>query len=88
MERLLRRHITSLPDATGARSIRLIGSKTLLALWLGLTIVVLGAVAPMLQAYFLPLTLRLVHGTEIAISSLLQGLVYAWLLWVEFKKVG
>lgn len=64
------------------------GSRGSLALWLGLTIVVLGAVAPMLQAYFLPLTLRLVHGTEIAISSLLQGLVYAWLLWVEFEKVG
>ncbi len=64
------------------------GTRASLALWLGLTIVVLGAVAPMLEAYFLPLTLRLVHGTEIAIDSLLQGLVYAWLLWVEFKKVG
>ena len=64
------------------------GSRSSLALWLGLTIAVLGSVVPMLQAYFLPLTLRLVHGTEIAISSLLQGLVYAWLLWVEFKEVG
>jgi len=64
------------------------GSRSSLALWLGLTIVVLGAVAPMLQAYFLPLTLRLVHGMEITIDSLLQGLVYAWLLWVEFKEGG
>jgi len=64
------------------------GSRASLALWLGLTIVVLGAVPPMLEAYFLPLTLRLVHGTEISISSLLQGLVYAWLLWVELKQLG
>jgi hypothetical protein len=64
------------------------GSRASLALWLGLTIVVLGAAAPMVEAYFLPLTLRLVHGAEISISSLLQGLVCAWLLWVEFKKVG
>jgi len=64
------------------------GSRGSLALWLGLTIAMLGSVVPMLQAYFLPLTLRLVHGIEIAISSLLQGLVYAWLLWVEFKKAG
>lgn len=63
------------------------GSRRSLALWLGLTIVVLGSIVPMLQAYFLPLTLRVVHGLEITIDSLLQGLVYAWLLWVEFKKV-
>ncbi|MFQ6059529.1 MAG: hypothetical protein ACE5MB_11695 [Anaerolineae bacterium] len=51
-----------------------------LAFWLGMTIAVLGAVTPMLQAGWLPLTMRLVHGLEITADSIVHGLIIAWLL--------
>lgn len=51
-----------------------------LAFWLGMTLVVLGSVAPMLQATWWPLTMRVVHGLEIAADSIVHGILIAWLL--------
>jgi len=55
-------------------------SRRSLALWLGMTIAVLGAVAPMLQASWFPLTMRLVHGLEITADSIAHALIIASLL--------
>lgn len=57
-----------------------------LALWLGMTIAVLGAVTPMLQASWFPLTMRLVHGLEITADSIVHGFIIAWLLGTESTK--
>ena len=51
-----------------------------LAFWLGMTIAVLGAVTPMLQASWFPLTMRVVHGLEITADSIVHALIIAWLL--------
>jgi len=51
-----------------------------LAFWLAMTIAVLGAVTPMLQAGWFPLTMRVVHGLEIAADSIVHALIIAWLL--------
>ncbi len=45
-----------------------------------MTIGVLGAVAPMLQASWFPLTRRLVHGWEITADCIGHALIIAWLL--------
>jgi hypothetical protein len=59
-------------------------SRLCTAFWLAVTIAVLGAVTPMLQASFFPLTMRLVHGLEIMADSILHALAIAWLLgWPE-----
>ena len=55
-------------------------SRRSLAFWLGMAIAVLGAVTPMLQASWFPLTMRLVHGLEITADSIVHGLIIAWLL--------
>ncbi|HEY63473.1 MAG TPA: hypothetical protein G4O02_02775 [Caldilineae bacterium] len=55
-------------------------SRWSLAFWLGMTIAVLGAVTPMLQASWFPLTMRVVHGLEITADSLVHGFIIAWLL--------
>jgi len=55
-------------------------SRQSLAFWIGLTIAVLGAWAPMLQVNWWPLTLRVVHGLEITADSVVHGLIIAWLL--------
>jgi hypothetical protein len=57
-----------------------------LAFWLGMTIVVLGAVAPMLQATWFPLTMRVVHGLEITADSIVHGILIAWLLGFDRGK--
>jgi hypothetical protein len=54
-----------------------VGSK---ALWVGLTIAVLGSWVPMLQATTWPLLLRVVHGLEITADAFVQGFVLTWLL--------
>ena len=51
-----------------------------LAFWLAMTIAVLGAVTPMLQASWFPLTMRVVHGLEITADSIVHALIIAWLL--------
>jgi hypothetical protein len=51
-----------------------------LAFWLAMTITVLGAVIPMLQASWFPLTMRVVHGLEIMADSIVHALIIAWLL--------
>jgi hypothetical protein len=56
------------------------GSRRSLALWIGLTIAVLGAWAPMIEIAWWPPALRLAHGLEISGDSLVQGLTIAWLL--------
>jgi len=55
-------------------------SRRSLALWLAMVIAVLGAVAPMLQAAWFPLTMRVVHGLEITADSIVQAFIIAWLL--------
>ena len=55
-------------------------SRWTLALWVGMTIAVLGAVTPMLQASWFPLTMRLVHGLEIAADAFVHGALIVWLL--------
>jgi hypothetical protein len=50
------------------------------ALWVGLTIAVLGSWAPMLQAVFWTPVLRLAHGLEITADAFVQGFVLTWLL--------
>jgi hypothetical protein len=50
------------------------------ALWVGLTIAVLGSWVPMLQAVFWTPVLRLAHGLEITADAFAQGLVLTWLL--------
>lgn len=56
------------------------GSRRSLAFWLGLTLAVLGAVWPMLQTSWFPLTMRVVHGLEISADSFVHAAVIAWLL--------
>jgi len=55
-------------------------SRWTLALWVGMTIAVLGAVTPMLQASWFPLTMRLVHGVEITADAFVHGALIVWLL--------
>jgi hypothetical protein len=50
------------------------------ALWVGLTISVLGSWVPMLQAVHWTLVLRLAHGLEITADAFVQGFVLTWLL--------
>jgi len=63
-------------------------SRLSLAVWLGLTIAVLAGIAPMVQGTFLPVLLRLVHGAEITVDSLVHGLLIAWLLGVGAWRKG
>ncbi len=58
-------------------------SRRSLAFWLGMTIAVLGAVTPMLQASWFPLTMRVVHGLEITADSIVHALIIAWLLGID-----
>ncbi|MFN8471451.1 MAG: hypothetical protein U0822_04470 [Anaerolineae bacterium] len=58
------------------------GPRWRAAFWVGLTIAALGGWAPMLGGFFLPTTLRLVHGAEITADSFVQGLTLVWLLGV------
>ena len=50
------------------------------ALWVGLTIAVLGSWVPMLQALHLTPGLRLAHGLEITADAFVQGVALTWLL--------
>jgi hypothetical protein len=50
------------------------------ALWVGLTIAVLGSWVPMLQAVHWTPVLRLAHGLEITADSFVQGIVLTWFL--------
>jgi hypothetical protein len=50
------------------------------ALWVGLTIAVLGSWVPMIQALHLTPVLRLAHGLEITADAIAQGFVLTWLL--------
>jgi hypothetical protein len=56
------------------------GSYWSRALWVGLTIAVLGSWVPMIQALHWTPVLRLAHGLEITADALVQGLVLTWLL--------
>jgi hypothetical protein len=56
------------------------GSYWSRALWVGLTIAVLGSWVPMLQAPGWSLALRLAHGLEITADAFAQGIVLTWLL--------
>jgi hypothetical protein len=56
------------------------GSYWSRALWVGLTIAVLGSWVPMLQAVHWTPVLRLAHGLEITADAFVQGLVLTWLL--------
>jgi hypothetical protein len=56
------------------------GSYWSRALWVGLTIAVLGSWVPMLQAVFWTPVLRLAHGLEITVDAFAQGFVLTWLL--------
>jgi hypothetical protein len=56
------------------------GSYWSRALWVGLTIAVLGSWVPMLQAIFWTPVLRLAHGLEITADAFTQGFVLTWLL--------
>ena len=58
-------------------------SRRSLAFWLGMTIAVLGAVTPMLQAGWFPLTMRVVHGLEITADSIVHALIIARLLGID-----
>ncbi|MFN8497910.1 MAG: hypothetical protein U0641_08645 [Anaerolineae bacterium] len=58
------------------------GPRWRTAFWLGLTVAALAGWAPMLGAFFLPMTLRVVHGAEITADSFVQGLMLAWVLGV------
>jgi hypothetical protein len=51
-----------------------------MALWVGLTIAVLGSWVPMIQAVHWPLALRVAHGLEITADAFVQGFVLTWLL--------
>jgi hypothetical protein len=55
-------------------------TRWILAFWLGITLVVLCALTPMLQASSWPLTMRLVHGLEITADAAVHALFIAWLL--------
>jgi hypothetical protein len=50
------------------------------ALWIGLTISVLGSWVPMIQAAHWTPVLRLAHGLEITADAFAQGFVLTWLL--------
>jgi hypothetical protein len=50
------------------------------ALWVGLTIAVLGSWVPMIQAVHWTPVLRLAHGLEITADAFVQGFVLTWLL--------
>jgi hypothetical protein len=50
------------------------------ALWVGLTIAVLGSWVPMIQAVHWIPVLRLAHGLEITADAFVQGFVLTWLL--------
>ena len=50
------------------------------ALWVGLTISVLGSWVPMIQAVHWTPVLRLAHGLEITADAFVQGFVLTWLL--------
>jgi hypothetical protein len=56
------------------------GSYWWKALWVGLTIAVLGSWVPMIQALHWTPVLRLAHGLEITADAVVQGLVLTWLL--------
>jgi len=57
--------------------------KWRLGLWMGLILAVVGAAVPQLVNVAWPLPLRLGHGVEMVLDSFAQGLMMAWLLWVE-----
>ncbi|HIP96781.1 MAG TPA: hypothetical protein EYH32_06145 [Anaerolineae bacterium] len=63
-------------------------SRWSLAFWLGMTIAVLGAVTPMLQVSWFPLTMRVVHGLEITADSIVHGLVIAGFLGMGVAGTG
>jgi hypothetical protein len=67
--------LTLLPLVTVLRT-----SRWRLALWLWLTIALLGSWVPMLQMTTWPATLRVAHGLEITGDALVQGLTIAWLV--------
>jgi hypothetical protein len=50
------------------------------ALWVGLTIAIVGSLVPMLMAPGWPLDLRMAHGLEVTADGFVQGLVLTWLL--------
>jgi hypothetical protein len=54
-----------------------------IGLWVGLILAVVGAVVPQLVNASWPLPLRMGHGAEMVLDSFAQGLLMAWLLWVE-----
>ena len=56
------------------------GSYWSRALWVGLTIAVLGSWVPMIQAIHWIPALRLAHGLEITADAFVQGIVLTWLL--------
>jgi hypothetical protein len=56
------------------------GSYWSRALWVGLTIAVLGSWVPMIQALHLTPVLRLAHGLEITADAFVQGVILTWLL--------
>jgi len=57
--------------------------KWRLGLWMGLILAIVGATVPQLVNVAWPLPLRLGHGVEMVLDSFAQGLMMAWLLWVE-----
>jgi hypothetical protein len=57
--------------------------KWRLGLWMGLILAVVAAVVPQVVNVGWPLPLRLGHGVEMACDGFAQGLMMAWLLWVE-----
>lgn len=54
-----------------------------IGLWVGLILAVVGAVVPQLVNASWPLPLRMGHAVEMVLDSFVQGLMMAWLLWVE-----
>ncbi len=61
-------------------------SRRSLALMLGLTMAALIGWGPLMQGVQLPALLRVVHGTEITVDSLVHAAVIAWLLGVTEWK--
>ncbi|TKJ29432.1 MAG: hypothetical protein CEE40_08465 [Chloroflexi bacterium B3_Chlor] len=63
------------------------GSRRSTAFWVVLTLCVLGSWQPMLQAAWWPIPLRVTHGLEITVDSIVQGLAITLLLWTPTEDV-
>lgn len=63
------------------------GSRRWVALWIVLTLCVLGSWQPMLIVAWWPVPLRVTHGLEITADSIVHGLIMVGLLWTQKKEL-